>query len=160
PLIAPSNDPTETQTKNPQILPINQTQSAASSSSKAKGAKSLVVWTQRNGKRLEDELPLEANGDYTKSRRRSLINDTLAGHLFVNMLQEDDCIIKQSSYQGELYCENSLPDLERTTEMHDNMQIKSTLQLLSGQRKANTQLSDCGKSCQATRNSMANQVKQ
>ncbi|KAL6296723.1 hypothetical protein ACE6H2_004865 [Prunus campanulata] len=32
---------------------------------------SIVV---RNGKRLEDELPLEANGDYTKSRRRSLIN--------------------------------------------------------------------------------------
>ncbi|KAH0986820.1 hypothetical protein GBA52_013997 [Prunus armeniaca] len=58
---------------------------------------------QRNGKRLEDELPLEANGDYTKSRRRSLINgtiDTLAGHLFGNMLQEDDCIIKQVGRPG------------------------------------------------------------
>ncbi|BBN70550.1 hypothetical protein Prudu_1499S000500 [Prunus dulcis] len=91
--------------------------------------------------------------------------DTLATHLFGNMLQEDDRIIKQvgrpgakdclflqSSYQGELYRENSLPDLERTTQMHDNMQTyRGTLQLPSGQRKANTQLSGCGKSNQASR---------
>ncbi|BBH02120.1 hypothetical protein Prudu_012590 [Prunus dulcis] len=54
-------------------------------------------------KGLEDELPLEANGDYTKSRRRSLINGTihtLAAHLFGNMLQEDDRIIKQAGRPG------------------------------------------------------------
>ncbi|KAI5338493.1 hypothetical protein L3X38_017764 [Prunus dulcis] len=36
----------------------------------------FIQWLRfkRNGKRLEDELPLEANEDYTKSRRRRLIN--------------------------------------------------------------------------------------
>ncbi|BFG36371.1 hypothetical protein CerSpe_226450 [Prunus speciosa] len=38
--------------------------------------------------------------------------------------------------------------------------IDNTLQLPSAQRKANTQLSDCGKSSQARRNSTVNEVKQ
>ncbi|XP_034213813.1 uncharacterized protein LOC117626255 isoform X2 [Prunus dulcis] len=60
----------------------------------------VVHMDERNGKGLEDELPFEANGGYTKSRRRSLINDTLAAHLFGNMLQEDDRIIKQVGRPG------------------------------------------------------------
>ncbi|BBH02124.1 Homeodomain-like protein [Prunus dulcis] len=50
--------------------------------------------TYRNGKRLEDELPLK------QMETTPSTIDTLAAHLFGNMLKEDDCIINQVGRLG------------------------------------------------------------